>query len=166
MKKFNLRPCFRRALLAGVVASGVFLAFPCPVHAQDGSGGRVGISVNPDQVYFGGHLAVGPLVPRLWFRPNLEVGLGDGATVIALNGEFTYWVPMDRSPWSVYFGGGPALNLISARRRPFDADRTTDAEGGLNVLLGLGHRNGFFGELKVGALDSPEIKLGVGFSFR
>jgi hypothetical protein len=74
---------------------------PSSLHAQDGAGGRIGISVNPDQVYFGGHVAVGPLVPRLWFRPNLEVGLGDRRTVIALNGEFTYWVPIDQTAWSV-----------------------------------------------------------------
>ncbi len=33
---------------------------------------------------------------------------------------------------------------ISARRRPFDEDRGTEVEGGVNVLAGLDHRNGFF----------------------
>ena len=40
--------------------------------AQDGAGVRTGLSVNPDQFYVGAHLGLGPVVDRLWLRPNLE----------------------------------------------------------------------------------------------
>lgn len=121
--------------------------------------------MDPDQFYFGGHLALGPLVERLWFRPNLEIGIGNNRTTVGFNGEFTYWFPPFRnSQWSPYVGAGPALNLIR-----FDEDRfgqrDTAAEGGFNILLGVGHRNGLFAEFKVGALHSPDIKIGVGYSF-
>jgi len=31
---------------------------------------------------------------------------------------------------------------------------------------GLAHRDGFFTELKIGGLDSPEVKIGVGYSWK
>ncbi len=30
----------------------------------------------------------------------------------------------------------------------------------------LAHRDGFFTELKIGGLDSPEVKIGVGYSWK
>lgn len=154
-------PVWQRAVLLGAL---LFLQTGS-LEAQAGAGIRGGVSVDPDQFYFGGHVALGPLVDRLWFRPNLEIGIGDNRTTVGLNGEFTYWFPaFSRSQWSLYVGGGPALNLIR-----FDEDRfgrrDTAAEGGFNILLGLGHRSGLFTEFKVGALHSPDIKIGVGYSF-
>src|SRR5688572_18719393 len=93
------------------------------VFAQEGAGVRAGISADPEQFYFGGHGTFGPVIERLWFRPNLEVGVGNDLTVIALNGEFTYWIPLQRDPWNVYFGGGPAMNILS-----FDSDRVRDGD--------------------------------------
>ena len=148
-----------------VLASCLLLGMgAAPAHAQGGAGLRIGASFDPDQFYFGGHLELGPLIPHLWFRPNLEVGVGDNRTLAAINGEFTYWFPLERREWSVYAGAGPALNLIR-----FDRDRlgnsNTSAEGGFNILVGLAHSRGLFTELKVGALHSPELKIGVGYTF-
>jgi len=133
--------------------------------AQGGAGLRAGASLDPDQFYLGGHVEMGPLIERLWFRPNLEVGIGSNRTLVAFNGEFAYWIPLDRNEWSVYVGAGPALNLIRLDEDQF-GDRGTEAEGGFNILLGLGHNDGLFTELKVGALRSPEVKFGVGYTFR
>jgi hypothetical protein len=108
---------------------------------------------------------MGPLIERLWFRPNLEVGLGSNRTLVALNGEFAWWIPLARNDWSVYVGAGPALNLIRFDEDRF-GNRGTEAEGGLNILLGLAHDDGLFTELKVGALRSPEVKFGVGYTFQ
>ena len=62
-------------------------------------------------------------------------------------------------------GVGPGLIVIR-----FDGDRLgredTRAEGGFNILLGLAHDRGLFTEFKVGALHSPEIKFGIGYTFR
>ena len=157
-----LRACFLCGIL--VLSFGLLL-LPKSASAQQGAGFRFGASVDPDQFYLGGHLGLGPIVEQLWFRPNVEVGIGNNRTLVGFNGEFTYWFPLARQPWSVYVGAGPALNLIR-----FDADSPrggdTDAEGGFNILVGLAHRSGLFTEIKVGALKSPEFKLGIGYTFR
>jgi len=129
-----------------------------PAFAQ-GPGVQIGVSGDPDQFYFGGHDEVGPIVDRLWFRPNAEVGIGDDETLLALNFELVYRAPLPRSLWRVYFGGGPALNIVRTRAE-------TSPEGGFNILVGLSHRRGLFSEFKVGWIDSPRIKFGVGYTFR
>jgi hypothetical protein len=32
-------------------------------------------------------------------------------------------------------------------------------------VLGFAHKGGFFAEVKVGAFDSPDLKLGMGYTF-
>ena len=108
-----MRERFMYALRTVLCASAVACAGVVPAAAQD-AGVRAGVSVNPDQFYFGGHIETKPLVDRLRFRPN-----GD-----------------------------------------------SDLEGGLNFLVGVQHRDGLFVEFKVGAIDSPDIKFGVGFTWR
>ena len=154
------------SILVAFLVWGLWFALqPSVLYAQGGVGFRGGASVDPDQFYFGGHLEVGPVVEQLWFRPNVEVGIGNDRTLVGINGELTYWFPLARREWDLYVGGGPAVNVIR-----FDEDRVrggdTEVEGGFNILLGLVHHGGFFGELKVGALNSPEVKLGVGYTFR
>ncbi len=124
-----------------------------------GPGVRGGLSIDPDQFYFGGHYETPALVDRLHFRPNLEVGIGDDVVTTAINFEFVYKFP-SRSPWRLYAGGGPAVNFYS-----FDNDNS-ETEGGFNFLIGAEQRNGLFFELKVGVIDSPDLKFGVGYTFR
>jgi hypothetical protein len=126
--------------------------------AQTSAGVRAGVSGDPDQFYFGGHVETEPLVDRLRFRPNVEVGLGDDVTVVAFNLEFAYHFPSRSNQWNVYAGAGPALNVI-------DANDETDLGGGFNFLVGVTHDSGLFFEFKIGVVDSPELKFGVGFSF-
>jgi hypothetical protein len=139
------------------------LAIASPAAAQ-GAGVRGGVSIDPDQVYFGGHYETEALVDRLHFRPNLEVGLGDDVVATTINMEFVYKFP-SRSRWLLYAGGGPAVNFYS-----YDdgrgADDDTDTEGGLNLLFGVENGGGLFFEVKVGAIDSPDVKFGVGFTFK
>lgn len=130
-----------------------------PAWAQD-AGVRGGLSVDPDQFYFGGHLETSPLIDRLHFRPNVEAGFGDDLTLIAANMEFVYKFPR-RGDWGIYAGGGPALNIYM-----FDDVDGSETEGGLNVLLGVETARGLFFEFKVGAIDSPDFKFGVGWTFR
>jgi hypothetical protein len=126
-------------------------------HAQ-GAGVRAGVSGDPTQFYFGVHYETREIVDRLRFRPNLEIGVGDDVTLVAINIEFAYRIPLDGTVWALYVGGGPAFNLY---RRSGD----TDPEGGFNILVGLQHPRGLFTEFKVGALDSPGFKVGVGYTF-
>jgi len=146
-----------------LLAAVVILGMPAWSAAQ-GPGVRGGISIDSDQFYFGGHFETDALVDRLHFRPNIEAGLGNDLTLVALNFEFAYKFPR-RSGWQLYAGGGPAINFYSFDRGP-DRDRDSDSEAGLNFLLGVEQDSGLFFEFKIGALDSPELKFGVGWSFR
>ena len=130
-----------------------------PALAQD-AGVRGGVSVDPDQFYFGGHIETSPLVDRLHFRPNVEIGFGDDIMLIAANMEFVYKFP-SRSGWRLYAGGGPALNVYT-----FDDIDDSATEAGFNVLVGAESTGGLFFEFKVGALDSPDFKFGVGYTWR
>ena len=140
---------------------GVLLLSSTPAAAQD-AGLRGGLSMDPDQFYFGGHLETSPLVDRLHFRPNVEVGIGDDLTLIAANMEFVYKFSTGRS-WNLYAGGGPALNIYM-----FDGggDNDAETEAGFNVLIGVEQARGLFFEFKVGAIDSPDLKFGVGYTWR
>lgn len=136
----------------------VFLACASTASAQT-VGLRVGASADPDQFYFGAHFETQALVDRLRFRPNIELGIGEQVTTTALNFEFAYHFPDTSGGWHFYGGAGPALNIY---KRSGDSD----AAGGFNVLLGVEHRGGLFFEIKAGAIDSPNFKIGVGYVFK
>ena len=148
-----------------VVAAISVTVFAAPTRAQ-GVGLRVGASADPDQFYAGVHVETRELAERVRFRPNVEVGVGDGVTLVALNFEFIYRLPPDTprlsgalEKWHLYVGGGPALNI-------FRFSNDTRSEGGFNGLIGLAHADGLFVEAKVGVLKSPDFKIGVGYTFR
>lgn len=123
-------------------------------------GVRGGISVDPDQGYFGVHYETAPLIDRLYFRPNAELGLGDDLTHVGLNMEFVYQFPRRRRDWNMYAGGGPALNFYR-----FSNDNT-NTEGGLNLMIGVEQTRGLMFEAKFGVFDSPDFKFGVGWTFK
>jgi hypothetical protein len=152
----------RNLMLSTAALGFVFLLLsPSEAHAQRGVGVRTGISARPNQFFIGAHADVAPVLESVWFRPNAEAGFGDNTTTIAFNFEFVYWIPMQRR-WNVYVGGGPAA-VITTFSRP--GGRDSNAGPGFNLLLGLGQRRGFMGEIKVGALDSPDVKFTVGWTF-
>jgi hypothetical protein len=131
-----------------------------PAEAQEVAPGvQAGVSLDPDQFYFGGHIETSPLVDRLRFRPSVDVGIGDGVTLVAGNFEFTYTFPGSR-PWNLYVGGGPAINWYSVD------DGGSDSEGGFNFLIGAKNNAGLFFEMKIGVEGSPDLKFGVGYTFR
>src|SRR5258707_15071113 len=101
--------------------------FAASARAQ-GVGGRVGASADPDQFYAGVHFETSELAQHLRFRPNVEVGVGDNVTLVALNFEFAYRLPPAALPrslsmWHLYVGGAPALNI-------FHFSNDTRSEGG------------------------------------
>jgi len=149
---------FGRGLNRVAMAGALVLVGACAASAQ-GAGVRGGLSVNPDQGYLGAHFESSALVDHVHFRPSIEVGFGDDVTTTALNLEFAYKWPLKRSPWTFYAGAGPAINVYHVRDH-------TDLEGGLNLLGGLEHESGLFFEAKAGAFDSPDLKLGVGYTFK
>src|SRR5687767_7946293 len=130
-----------------------------PAAAQD-AGVRGGISVDPDQFYFGGHIETGALIDRLHFRPNVEIGFGDDLMLIGVNMEFVYKFPARRG-WNLYAGGGPALNIYT-----FEDTDDSETDAGLNIVIGAEQSSGLMFEFKIGAIDSPDFKFGVGWTFR
>ena len=86
-------------LLGLVVFIGGFAA---QARAQERIGVRAGVSGDPNQFYLGVHVETRPVADRLRFRPNIEIGLGDNETLVALNLEFVYPIPLPNSPWRVY----------------------------------------------------------------
>lgn len=155
----------RASIVAGLVAVLACVLLPAAASAQGGAGLRAGVSADPDQFYFGAHFDTGFIVERLSFRPNLEVGVGNDLTTVAANFEFAYWFPLRRRPWSIYAGGGPAMNVYRYSDR-FRGGPFTDTQPGFNLVGGIAHRGGLFAELKIGLIDSPELKFGIGYTWR
>ena len=56
--------------------------------------------------------------------------------------------------------GGPAVNFFN----PDAGDSESDA--GINLLVGAKNNAGVFFEIKVGIEGSPDLKFGVGYTFR
>jgi hypothetical protein len=146
-------------VLAASLFSVAALGVATPASAQVNAGVQGGISVDPDQGYFGGHLETSPLVDRVRFRPNIDVGFGSDLTLVAVNFDFTYTFPA-RSRWALYLGAGPTLNFYN------HDNGGSDTEGGFNFLIGAKEARGLFFEMKVGIDDSPDLKFGVGYTFR
>jgi hypothetical protein len=146
-----------RRILLSLCAFTAFLCLTArPVGAQT-FGVRVGASADADQFVIGGHFETKPIVEHISFRPNVELGLGNDLTVTCFNFELAYTFPNTKA-WNFYAGGGPALVLI-------DNDRNDHAGGGFNILLGIQARQGLFGEIKAGLLDSPDFKVLIGYAF-
>lgn len=144
---------------------------PAGAHAQalTSYGVRAGFSVDPEQIVLGGQLSVGDVAPNLTFDPNVEFGFGDNLTIIAFNLDMHYHFDI-HSSWRPYVGAGAGINLISFDAPPgFPGDDST-TEVGANFIFGAGtptsSGNRFFGEMKLGVGDIPELKLLVGWNFR
>lgn len=148
----------RNVLCGAAMACAALLVGSGQASAQ-GPGVRAGVSVDPDQFYVGGHYETDELIDHLYLRPNLEVGVGDDVTTVAVNIEAVYKFPLkNRRDTAFYAGGGPAILF-------YDRDNGSDAKGGLNLLGGLEFGKVFL-EVKAGLFDSPNLKVGIGYTFR
>lgn len=137
-----------------------------PAAAQDlgyrGWGVRGGVSDDPDQIVLGAQADFGEFIPNLAFRPHLDLGLGDDATVLTLGLPVLYRLPVEGS-FTVYGGGGVAVGLVDlddeeGRR----ADEGTEVE--IAPLLSAGiewpvGRGDLGVELNAAGGDLPGLKL-------
>jgi hypothetical protein len=146
----------RTFLLAGLLV----IAGAASAAAQT-AGVRAGVSGSPDQFYFGLHYETEPLIEQVRFKPNFEVGVGNDQTLVAINLEFVGKFPIQNQPWDLYFGAGPALVVDKVNA----TGGGTNTGGGFNILVGIEHKKGLFTELKVGFVDSPSVKFGIGYVF-
>jgi hypothetical protein len=153
---------YRKIVFCSLITITFALAMSNAAFAQSGVGVRAGISAEPEQVYFGVHADVAEVVPELMFRPNAEVGVGDGGTLITLNGEFVYHFKTKSREWLPYVGAGPGVVIATAST---PGGRVTNTGPGFNFLMGIEQKKGFLVEIKIGAIDSPGFKLGFGWTF-
>jgi opacity protein-like surface antigen len=131
-------------------------------------GPRIGFSSGPDQIVFGGQYAVAEVADHLTFDPNLELGFGDDATIIAFNLDLHYEFQTNTT-WRPYAGAGIGISFVSFDAPPPANDESdTDVGGALIIGAEAPPRgNGrFFGELKLGLGDIPDLKLMVGWNFK
>lgn len=145
----------------------LFLLAGTPSFAQDlgfrGWGLRGGLSDNPDQIVLGVQTDFGEFIPRLAFRPHLDLGFGDDTTVIALGVPALYRVPIEGS-FTLYGGGGLVVGLIDEDE---DDNRGRDDDGtevDISPMLAGGIEwpvgNGDLGvELNAAGGDLPRVKL-------
>jgi len=130
-----------------------------------GIGPRVGMTINPDQIHFGGHIDFGDLADNLMMLPNLEIGFGDNVTTVAPSFELDYRFHSDWGVWTPYLGGGAGPVFYSAKHG--------DSWSKLGVYLQFGVGKGssrsesghFFVEGKLGLADAPDFKATVGWTF-
>jgi hypothetical protein len=132
-----------------------------PAYAQS-FGVKAGASGDPDQFFVGGHLESPGLTQtgHLTFRPNGEIGFGNGTTSVDGNFEFVYWVKFPNSQWSGYLGAGPAVDWIHT-------DFASRAHGGFNGVIGFQNDGGVFFELRAGGGAGPNgFQAAVGYVFK
>lgn len=136
-------------------------------------GVRGASALDPELFIFGAHTQLGPFFnENVYARPNLEIGFGELTTLVALNFEGVYRLPVNArtSRWNIYAGGGPALNF-SHRNFVEETDRgkidfgDLDLDVGFNFLIGIQQREGMFLELKSSAYSLPTIRFIVGYNF-
>lgn len=164
----------RRALtLAALCAVATLALAPRPAAAASavvatGIGPRIGFSADPDQLVFGGQLTIGEVAPSLTFDPNLEIGVGDDLLLIGFNFDLHYHFDIN-STWRPYAGGGVGINFVDYDDDAF-GNSDSDTEFGGQLILGAGaptsSGNRFFGEMKLGLGDVPDLKVVVGWNFK
>lgn len=118
---------------------------------------------NWNQAHFGGHVYLGELWPNVEFVPNIEVGLGDDVFIMTVNGDIVYmFTELTSYPWGLYGGGSLSFNYVN----PEVGESTNDL--GLSGLVGTRYTfsNDHRGmvEFRFGIMDSPSIKLTLGYT--
>lgn len=136
-----------------------------------GMGPRLGLTINPDQFHFGGHIDFGDLAENLMILPNLEIGIGDHVTTVAPTFELDYRFRPDWGVWTPYLGGGIGPIFYSWKNDWNDRHNSSSTELGLYIQAGIGKGSSrsesghFFLEGKLGLADAPDAKFTVGWTF-
>jgi hypothetical protein len=129
----------------------------------NGIGPRIGLSIDPDQFFFGGHIDFGEAFPHVRFQPNIEIGIDDDVTLVQLDADFHYRFLESWDVWNPYLGGGIGWVHAAFDRGRDDSDVQIHAVGGIEKYISRGK---FFIETKLGVVDeSPDWKFLVGWTF-
>lgn len=130
-----------------------------------GIGPRLGLTVNPDQFHFGGHLDLGDISTNLMMMPNLEIGIGENKTTIAPSFELDYRFRSDWGAWTPYFGGGIGPVFHSVNNGNSNSELGVYAQFGIGKGSALSKSGHFFLEGKLGLADAPDFKATAGWTF-
>ena len=159
-----MRATLRISFLAAL--SAVFLAVASHAWAGYPAGVRGGFSSDPDQFVFGAQMEFPPLAKNLYLVPSGEVGIGDDAFSLAVNGDVQY--RFHTSSGLIPYAGG-ALSIYYFDPDADNADSNTDI--GVSALGGLffGSASGppLFIDVKLGLTDEiPDWKFMFGVMFK
>jgi hypothetical protein len=130
-----------------------------------GIGPRVGYTVNPDQVHFGGHIDFGDLAPNLMMLANLEIGIGDNITTVAPSFELDYRFRENWGVWTPYLGGGLGPVFYSWKHGNSLSKFAAYIQFGIGKGSAGNQSGHFFIEGKLGLADAPDFKATVGWTF-
>jgi len=130
-----------------------------------GIGPRVGMTMNPDQIHFGGHIDFGDLAPNLMMLTNLEIGFGDNITTVAPSFELDYRFHEDWGVWTPYLGGGIGPIFYSWKHDGSSSDFGAYMQFGIGKGSAGNQSGHFFIEGKLGLGDAPDFKATVGWTF-
>ncbi len=150
------------ALAQGAGAKG-------PRIGWNGWGVQVGVTSDPDQIFGGVHFNLGEFARDVRFRPTVDIGVGDDATLLSATAD-VFYVFSKVQVWKPYVGGGVGLSYVTLDNVPpgiddSDTDIAFLALGGVETKLKSGTK--FFLEGKVGLGDNdPDLKVGAGWSWK
>ena len=130
-----------------------------------GIGPRVGLTVNPDQIHFGGHIDFGDLAPNLMMLTNIEVGFGEDLTTVAPSFELDYRFRPDWGAWTPYLGGGIGPIFYSWDHGGSNSEFAGYMQFGIGKGSAGSQSGHFFIEGKLGLGDAPDFKATVGWTF-
>jgi len=148
------RLSFTVAMIVGVLAA-------VPVGAA-GLGPRVGLSIDPDQVHAGLHVHAAELSRNVAFDPSFDLGAGDDILLFAANFDFKYVFAKGMDRWRPFLGGGPGLFVSNYDGSGSNTDVGVSFVGGMQTATRRGY---FFGEMRLGLVDSPDVKFTAGWIF-
>ena len=151
-----------RRLSFAVTTAVLVFALARPAGAA-GFGPRFGLSIDPDQVHGGLTFHVADLSRQVWFVPSFEVGAGDDILGVAGNMDFFYVFRQSAGHWRPYLGGGPGIFFWDADGYDSQTDVGMNFVGGMRTLTRSG---AFFGEMRLGLVDAPDVKFTIGWMFR
>lgn len=116
------------------------------------------------QAHFGAHVAMGEIMENVLFTPNVEIGIGDNLTVATINGDFAWPLSeLTNGSWGLYLGGSLGLVWVDPEQGDANSDLGLSALGGITRRFASGH-DGFL-EVRAGVLDSPGLKVTLGYNF-
>jgi hypothetical protein len=145
-------------------------------------GARAGVALDPELVMFGAQAKFGPFFTKnVSAVPSLELGFGELTTLVALNIDVQYRLPVteQNGKWGTFIGFGPGFNFSKKSFTEPPSDSSSDSststsrfsfsdltfDSGFNIVIGIENKNGMFLEVRSTAYSEPHIRFMIGFNF-